>query len=308
MIVERYGGMILATRGGPGPAGRRSLHGRERSSRSPSTCPSRSSRRTPSAVLARLLAWRGDLRAAATQARLWQAAERLVPPRGAGQVQPGAHGPGGPGLHPAVAELPALPAGLLCSARRLGLQDALPVIDPQAATPGRFRGLCPGGSRGPAADRAARAKGLWAGFWEFPTINLEGADPAGRSFGEPVGLAEGVERLTGIRAEIGPRAQEAELLGDQAPGRAAGPPGDGPCPDESSPARDSTAARWVEPAALSSSPSARPPGAWRPGSDQDPPSIGLALRRRSRSTAASMVRHRPAEFRPSGLARSRDVL
>src|SRR4051794_13532980 len=35
-------------------------------------------------VLARLLAWPEDLKATSTQARLWQAAERLVPPRGAG--------------------------------------------------------------------------------------------------------------------------------------------------------------------------------------------------------------------------------
>ena len=52
-----------------------------------------------------------------------------------------------------------------------------------------------------------KAEGLWAGFWEFPTINLDGADPARRSFGEPVGLAEGVERLTGIRARIGPEVK-----------------------------------------------------------------------------------------------------
>ncbi len=45
--------------------------------------------------------------------------------------------------------------------------------------------------------------GLWEQFWEFPTIHLEGADPAGRSFGSPVDLAEGVERLTGIRVRVG---------------------------------------------------------------------------------------------------------
>jgi A/G-specific adenine glycosylase len=48
-----------------------------------------------------------------------------------------------------------------------------------------------------------RPPGLWAGFWEFPTIHLGGADPAGRSFGEPIDLAEGVLRLTGIRARMG---------------------------------------------------------------------------------------------------------
>ena len=46
--------------------------------------------------------------------------------------------------------------------------------------------------------------GLWDGFWEFPTIHIEGADPAARSFGTSVDLAEGVRRLTGVRAQIGP--------------------------------------------------------------------------------------------------------
>ena len=34
--------------------------------------------------------------------------------------------------------------------------------------------------------------GLWEGFWEFPTVHVSAADPAGRSFGEAVDLAEGV--------------------------------------------------------------------------------------------------------------------
>ena len=46
--------------------------------------------------------------------------------------------------------------------------------------------------------------GLWEQFWEFPTIHLEGVDPAGRSFGRSVDLAEGVKRLTGIAVEPGP--------------------------------------------------------------------------------------------------------
>ncbi len=45
---------------------------------------------------------------------------------------------------------------------------------------------------------------LWERFWEFPTVHVAGPDPAGRSFGAPVDLAEGVRRLTGIGAEIGP--------------------------------------------------------------------------------------------------------
>ena len=45
--------------------------------------------------------------------------------------------------------------------------------------------------------------GLWAGFWEFPTIHRGGPDPAGRAVDPPVGLEEGVERLTGVPISSG---------------------------------------------------------------------------------------------------------
>jgi A/G-specific adenine glycosylase len=43
---------------------------------------------------------------------------------------------------------------------------------------------------------------LWEQFWEFPTVHLEGADPAGRSFGAAIELEDGIKRLTGISARI----------------------------------------------------------------------------------------------------------
>ena len=61
-------------------------------------------------VLARLLAIEDNLKATSAQARIWQAAERLVPAVGRGHVQPGADGAGGLGLHAARAGLPGLPA------------------------------------------------------------------------------------------------------------------------------------------------------------------------------------------------------
>src|SRR5262249_33428306 len=47
----------------------------------------------------------------------------------------------------------------------------------------------------------------WDGFWEFPTMHLAGADPAGRAFQSSVDLAEGVRRLSGVEARIGPVVQ-----------------------------------------------------------------------------------------------------
>ena len=157
-------------------------------------------------VLSRWLAWRGDLKASATQARLWEAAGRLVPPVGAGTFNQAFMELGALVCTPRAPMCLVCPVAADCRARALGLQDALPVTTPKppplasaeasALVVRDGRVLIVG--RGPG--------GLWEGFWEFPTVHVSGADPAGRSFGggEAVGLAEGVRRLTGVRAEIGP--------------------------------------------------------------------------------------------------------
>ena len=111
---------------------------------------------------------------------------------------------GATGLHPATPLCLVCPVAAECRARALGLQDALPV---RAAKPPPLEvtEACALVVRGGRLLIVQRGPGrLWEGFWEFPTIHLAGADPAGRSLGEPVDLAEGVRRLTGIRARIGP--------------------------------------------------------------------------------------------------------
>jgi A/G-specific adenine glycosylase len=158
-------------------------------------------------VLARWLAWRENIKSAASQARFWEAAERLVPPRGAGLFNQAFMELGALVCTPREPMCLVCPVAALCRARTLGLQDALPVLAPNppplavaeacalVERAGRFLIV----QRGPG--------GLWEGFWEFPTIHQSGADPAGRSFGAGVDLAEGVRRLTGVRAQIGPLAQ-----------------------------------------------------------------------------------------------------
>jgi A/G-specific adenine glycosylase len=91
-----------------------------------------------------------------------------------------------------------------CRARALGIQEQVPVVaskpPPLAVT--EACALVTRGGRWLIVQRGPG--GLWEQFWEFPTIHLAGADPAGRSFGVPVDLAEGVVRLTGAQARIGP--------------------------------------------------------------------------------------------------------
>ncbi len=155
-------------------------------------------------VLARLLAWPDELSKSATQKRLWEAAERLVPAEGAGR------------FNQALMELGATvctvrqpmclicPVAAECRARAKGLQDELPVKAAKAP-PLEVAEACALVVRDGRVLVVRRGAGrLWEGFWEFPTMHVSGADPAGRSFGgEEVDLAESVRRLAGVRIRAG---------------------------------------------------------------------------------------------------------
>ena len=154
-------------------------------------------------VLARWLAWRGDLKSSATQARLWQAAERLVPPEGAGTFNQAFMELGALVCTPRAPMCLVCPVAADCHARALGLQDALPVTTPKPPPLAVAEACALVAREGRVLIVQRGAGGLWEHLWEFPTIHVSGADPAGRSFGESVDLAEGVFRLTGVRARIG---------------------------------------------------------------------------------------------------------
>ncbi len=155
-------------------------------------------------VLARWLAWDEDLKTGRSQARLWEAAGRLVP-----EADPGT-------FNQAFMELGALvciPKGPLClvcpvaadcRARALGIQDRIPVSRPRVAPKevGEAAALVDRDGRYLIVQRGTGR--LWERFWEFPTIHRSGPDPAGRGLGGPVDLAEGVRLLTGVRAEVDP--------------------------------------------------------------------------------------------------------
>ncbi len=159
-------------------------------------------------VVARWLAWPDDLKSAASQARLWQAAERLVPQKGSGEFNQAFMELGALVCLPRNPMCLVCPVNAECRARSLGLQERLPVQSPKPP-PLAVSEACALVVRDARVLVVQRgAGGLWAGFWEFPTIHLSGADPARRSFEPPVDLAEGVRRLAGVRARIGPMVQE----------------------------------------------------------------------------------------------------
>jgi A/G-specific adenine glycosylase len=159
-------------------------------------------------VLARWLAWRGDLRSPASRARLWEAAGWLVPPQGAGEFNQAFMELGATVCTPRAPMCLVCPVAADCRARSLGLQDAIPAASPRPAPLASAEACGLVSRRGRMLILQRGPRRLWDGFWEFPTVHVSGADPAGRSTGEgPEGLSEGVLRLTGVRAEVGPVIQ-----------------------------------------------------------------------------------------------------
>ena len=95
-----------------------------------------------------------------------------------------------------------------CRARTLGMQNVLPIAVPKPPPlrSAEAAALVIRGGRILIVRRGPRK--LWEGFWEFPTIHISGADPAGRSFEDGLlSLTEGVQRLTGATVKVGDRVR-----------------------------------------------------------------------------------------------------
>ena len=156
-------------------------------------------------VLARWLAWDEDLKTTRSQARLWDAAARMVPAVQAGNFNQAFMELGALVCIPRAPLCLACPVSSECLSRKLGVQDRVPIASPKPP-PKLVEEACALVVRGEEVLMVKRAPGrLWEHFWEFPTIHVGGADPAGRGIGEEkLDLAEGVWRLGGVRASIGP--------------------------------------------------------------------------------------------------------
>jgi len=157
-------------------------------------------------VLARWLAWGEDLKSSRSQARLWEAAARMVPETGAGAFNQAFMELGALVCIPRTPLCLACPVSGECLSRKLGVQDRIPVASPKAPLKLVAEACALVEREGKILIVRRGAGQLWEHFWEFPTIHVAGPDPASRSL---VGddLAEGVRRLTGIIASIGPVAK-----------------------------------------------------------------------------------------------------
>jgi A/G-specific adenine glycosylase len=155
-------------------------------------------------VLARLLAWPENIKSSASQQWLWKVAGCLVPRQGAGKFNQALMDLGALICTPRRPSCLICPLVACCEARRLGIQDVLP-LSPSRVKPLAVVEACAVVVQDESVLIVQRKEGgLWSKFWEFPTINLDGANPAGRSFERSVDLVEGIKRLTGVEARVGP--------------------------------------------------------------------------------------------------------
>ena len=96
------------------------------------------------------------------------------------------------------------PLSSLCEARQLGLQDRLPAAAPKPLPLAVTEAGVVVIREGRVLILKRAPDGLWEHFWEFPTVHLDGVNPAGRSSAVGGDLRESIGRVTGIIARIGP--------------------------------------------------------------------------------------------------------
>lgn len=205
-------------------------------------------------VLARLVASTENLATAGGQRRLWGVAARLVPPRSAGDFNQSLMELGALVCAPRMPRCLICPVGGLCEAKALGIQEEIPRSIPRPAPQEVAEECAVVADAGRVLMVRRAGPGLWAGFWEFPTVHREGPDPAGRSAGGAIDLGGAVERLTGVRAVVGSMIKNVTYGVTRYRVRldvfaAKAGPGHGAATDPT-PGSGMSAAAWVEPAKL----------------------------------------------------------
>jgi A/G-specific adenine glycosylase len=100
----------------------------------------------------------------------------------------------------------ACPVRQDCLSHKLGVQDQIPLVVAKPP-PKAVSEACMLVVREGRLLLLKRGKGrLWEDFWEFPTVHLAGADPAGRGLAKAgeIDLSRELTRLTSVHAKVGP--------------------------------------------------------------------------------------------------------
>ena len=160
-------------------------------------------------LLARIIAWPGELAQSRSQKRLWALAEALVPEQNAGDFNQALMDVGATLCQPRNPMCLVCPLNSLCEVRRAGLQESIPVSACRPA-PLLSREIGLLAVRGSQILLAKRRSGqLWEDFWEIPTVHQAGANPAGRVSLEPTrDINAAFLEATGLEIETGTDKKE----------------------------------------------------------------------------------------------------
>lgn len=151
-------------------------------------------------LLSRLYAVDTDVQQAATQERLWQLAEQVLPARAIGSFNQALMELGSQVCYPRRPACGSCPVRQLCAARQGGLENLLPVNSRRV----QYESLDEAAvivrdNKQRVLLRRCGDDERWAGLWDYPRFPLDLADPGGSRQQQ---LAEGVHALTAV--EIGP--------------------------------------------------------------------------------------------------------
>lgn len=155
-------------------------------------------------VLARMIACRGPIDAPPTMERLWLAAARLVDPEAPGTFNQALMELGATLCTPRAPRCLLCPASADCRARAEGSQESIPLVPPRQAPQSVVEACAVAHDPSGRLLLVRRAPGgLWSGFWELPTVHLEGPNPAGRPSALEADLGDAFHALTDLRLKIG---------------------------------------------------------------------------------------------------------
>lgn len=147
-------------------------------------------------VLSRLFGRHDDPRTGPARRWLWQAAERILPKRRAGEFNQALMELGALVCTPLTPRCSKCPLASLCEAKRLGLQDQIPARTPSPATVA-VREVAVVVRRGDQVLLVQRPDaGRWATMWEFPHVEVHEEET-------PSAAAERCLRtLVGVEADL----------------------------------------------------------------------------------------------------------
>lgn len=149
-------------------------------------------------VLSRLFGRREDPHEGLARRWLWQAAERILPQRRAGEFNQALMELGALVCTPAAPRCGVCPLASVCEANRLGLQEQIPARTPKPAVTS-VREVAVVVRRGKQVLLVQRpaAAARWAKMWEFPHVELDAKET------HEAAAERCLRELVGIQADLG---------------------------------------------------------------------------------------------------------